>query len=197
MGDNYMADDKKIHKHGGKSSSAVLSASEVLKNVNLKSGDIFLDAGSGDGFISLEASGIVGENGKVFAVDVHEPSMAILRQKIEEKDLKNLNPVLADITSSIPVEDNSIDLYLTANVFHGIVGNAELDSTMKEINRVLKDDGVLAVVEFIKEEGMPGPPMDVRLEPQDVLNNIEKYGFEEKEVKQTGPYHYVVLASKK
>ncbi len=191
-----MAGDKKIHKHGGKSSSAILNASEVLKNVGLKSGDIFLDAGSGDGFISLEASEIVGATGEVYAVDVYEPSMDILRQKIEEKDLKNLNPVLADITSSIPVEDNSIDLYLTANVFHGIVGNDELDSTMQEINRVLKDEGVLAIVEFIKEEGTPGPPMDVRLEPQDVLDNIEKYGFLEKEIKQTGPYHYVVLASK-
>lgn len=192
-----MASDKKIHKHGGKSSSAILNASEVLKNVGLKSGDIFLDAGCGDGFISLEASEIVGETGEVYAVDVHEPSMDILRQKIEEKDLKNLNPVLADITSNIPVEDNSIDLYLTANVFHGIVGNDELDSTMQEINRVLKDDGILAIVEFIKEEGTPGPPMDVRLEPQDVLDNIEKYGFVEKEIKSTGPYHYVVLASKK
>jgi ubiquinone/menaquinone biosynthesis C-methylase UbiE len=139
----------------------------------------------------------VGENGKVYAVDVYEPSMDILRQKIEEKDLKNLNPVLADITSSIPVESKSVDVYFTANVFHGIVGNDELDSTMKEINRVLKDDGILAIVEFIKTEGTPGPPMDVRLEPQDVLDNIEKYGFQLKEIKETGPYHYLVLASRK
>jgi ubiquinone/menaquinone biosynthesis C-methylase UbiE len=139
----------------------------------------------------------VGENGKIYAVDVYEPSMDILRQKIEENDIKNVDPVLADITSSIPVENESVDVYFTANVFHGIVGNEELNSTMQEINRVLKDDGILAIVEFIKTEGTPGPPMGVRLEPQDVLDNIKKYGFEEKEIKETGPYHYLVLASKK
>ena len=122
--------------------------------------------------------------------------MNILKQEIRNQDLKNIEPLLADITSSIPVKDKSIDIYLTANVFHGIVGNNELDSTMDEINRVLKDDGVLAIVEFIKTEGTPGPPMDVRLEPQDVLDNIEKYGFEEKAIKETGPYHYLVLASR-
>lgn len=188
---------EKIHKHGGKSSSAILSASEVLKNVDLKSGDIFLDAGCGDGFISLEASKITGKNGKIYAVDVHGPSMDVLKEEIKDKELKNIEPLLADITSGIPVKDGSVDIYFTANVFHGIVGNDELDSTMEEINRVLKDEGVLAIVEFIKAEGTPGPPMDVRLEPQDVLDNIEKYGFQVKEIKETGPYHYVVLASKK
>lgn len=168
-----------------------------MKNVGIKEGDIFIDAGSGDGFISLEASKIAGENGKIYAVDVYEPSMDILKQEIRNQDLNNIEPLLADITSSIPVKDGLIDIYFTANVFHGIVGNEELDSTMNEINRVLKDDGVLAIVEFIKTEGTPGPPMDVRLEPQEVLENIEKYGFKEKEIKKTGPYHYLVLAERK
>lgn len=123
--------------------------------------------------------------------------MDILKQEIRNQDLKNIEPLLADITSSIPVKDGSVDIYFTANVFHGIVGNEELDSTMNEINRVLKEDGVLAIVEFIKTEGTPGPPMDVRLEPQEVLENIEKYGFKKKEIKETGPYHYLVLASRK
>ena len=35
-----MASDKKIHKHGGKSSSAILNASEVLKNAGLISAEI-------------------------------------------------------------------------------------------------------------------------------------------------------------
>lgn len=168
-----------------------------MKNVGIKEGDVLIDAGAGDGFISLEASKIAGEKGKIYAVDVYEPSMDILKQEIRNQDLKNIEPLLADITSSIPVKDKSVDIYFTANVFHGIVGNNELDSTMDEINRVLKDDGVLAIVEFIKTEGTPGPPMDVRLEPQDVLDNIEKYGFEEKAIKETGSYHYLVLASRK
>jgi ubiquinone/menaquinone biosynthesis C-methylase UbiE len=192
-----MTDEKKIHKHGGKSSKEILDASEVIKNVGILPGDIFLDAGCGDGFISLEASKIVGNDGKIFAADVHEISLDILRREIEEKNIVNIEPLLTDITNTIPIDNASIDVYFTANVFHGIVGNDEIDSTMKEIKRVLKDDGVLAIVEFIKVEGTPGPPMDIRLEPQEVMDKISNYGFEKKIVKKTGPYHYLLLASKK
>jgi ubiquinone/menaquinone biosynthesis C-methylase UbiE len=192
-----MTDEKKIHKHGGKSSKEILDASEVIKNVGVQPGDIFLDAGCGDGFISLEASKIVGNKGKIFAADVHEISLDILRREIEEKNILNIEPLLTDITNTIPIDNASIDVYFTANVFHGIVGNDEIDSTMKEITRVLKDDAVLAIVEFIKVEGTPGPPMDIRLEPQEVMDYISNYGFEKKIIKKTGPYHYLLLASKK
>lgn len=139
----------------------------------------------------------MGNDGKIFAADVHEISLDILRREIEEKNILNIEPLLTDITNTIPIDNASIDVYFTANVFHGIVGNDEIDSTMKEITRVLKDDGVLAIVEFIKVEGTPGPPMDIRLEPQEVMDNISNYGFEKKIVKKTGPYHYLLLASKK
>jgi hypothetical protein len=52
------------------------------------------------------------------------------------------------------------------------------------------------VVEFKKIEGTPGPPFDVRLNPQDVEDILIKYGFEVTETVEVGKYHYLVNSVK-
>ena len=109
------------HVHHGRSSKDILSAGEVLKATGLKMGDKFLDAGSGDGYISIEASNIVGDSGKIFALDVYPESIEILKKDIEKRDLNNIEPIVADIIDTIPLEENSIDNVLLANVLHGFI----------------------------------------------------------------------------
>jgi hypothetical protein len=36
--------EKKLHKHGGKSSEAILDAKRVLSSLQLSEGDVFMDA---------------------------------------------------------------------------------------------------------------------------------------------------------
>lgn len=192
-----MSDGKKGHVHHGKSTRGVLSADNVLTTAGLKSGDTFLDAGSGDGFISFAASSVVGEKGKVYALDVYPESVENVKKEVQKKGVKNLEAVLADLTDKIPLDDNSIDLCLMANVMHGFVENEEVEDVMKEVSRVVKPEGVLAVVEFKKMEEIPGPPMDVRLAPLDVEDILEQYRFESVLTAEVGLLHYLVKAVNK
>ena len=76
---------KKLHKHGGKSSEAVLDAKRVLSSIKLVEGEVFMDSGCGDGFISRTASQIVGSKGKILAVDQYSPSLDVLRDKVKKE----------------------------------------------------------------------------------------------------------------
>jgi ubiquinone/menaquinone biosynthesis C-methylase UbiE len=192
-----MADKKHGHVHHSKSTKDILSADRVLKAAGLKSGDVFLDAGCGDGFISFNAATIVGENGKVYAMDAYPESISVVRQEIKEKGTSNLEAFVADLTEKIPLDDDSIDLCVMANVMHGFVENNEVEPVMKEISRVIKSVGVFAVVEFKKIEGPPGPPFNIRLAPQDVEDIVTSYGFEAVEMDDVGDYHYLVKAVNK
>lgn len=185
------------HFHHGRSSKEILDSSRVLSAIGLKKGDTFLDAGCGDGYMSLTASQIVGEEGKVYALDVWEESINAFKEKIENNNIKNIEASVADITQKIPVEDENIDILYMGNVLHGFVENDEVENVMKEIQRVIKQGGLFAVVEFKKEESAHGPPLHVRITPDDVKEIVENYGFTVKEVKDVGTYHYAVISAKK
>ncbi len=192
-----MADKKHGHVHHSRSSWDILSADKVLSEAGLKSGDIFLDAGCGDGFISIAASSVVGDEGKVYAVDLYPESIDMVKKEVQEKGIKNLEATVADVTDKIPLDNDSIDLCVMANVLHGFVANDEVEEVINEIRRVIKPEGVFAVVEFKKMEGSPGPPFKVRITPGDVEEAIVPYGFEVMETVEVGDYHYLVKAVKK
>jgi len=185
------------HFHHGRSSRQILDSSKVLSAIGLKEGETFLDAGSGDGYMSIAASSIVGEKGKVYAVDIYEESMNILKNEIKDKKIKNITPIIADISEKIPIEDEIIDICYMANVLHGFVQNEDTDGVMKEITRIIKPQGVFAVIEFKKEDSTHGPPMHVRITPDEVKNIVENYDLTVKSIKDVGTYHYAVIAAKK
>ncbi len=192
-----MSDKKHGHVHHSKSTRDILNADRILKTAGLKSGDMFLDAGCGDGFISFTASSIVGEEGKVYAIDVYPESIAAVKKEIKEKSVNNIEAFVADLTEKIPLDDDSIDLCVMANVLHGFIENQEVEPVMKEIRRVIKPEGIFAVVEFKKIEGPPGPPFNVRVAPQEVEDVAALYSFEAVEMDVVGDYHYLVKARNK
>lgn len=190
-----MKKEKNKHIHQGKSTRDILDPGQVLLNVGIKPGNIFLDAGCGDGFISLEAASMVGEKGMVYAVDIYDKSLESLEKEIQTKKLINIRLLLADITRKLPLDDNSVDIYFMANVFHGLVANNEVKNTMKESLRILKPGGILAIVDFKKVKDTPGPPLEVRLEPDEIVEILVSYQLQKPKIMDTGPYHYLVLAS--
>ncbi|MGZ7136563.1 MAG: class I SAM-dependent methyltransferase, partial [Methanobacterium sp.] len=181
----------------GRSSRQILDPSRILSAIGLKEGETFLDAGAGDGYMSIAASSIVGENGKVYAVDIYEESMNTLKNEIKNKKIENIIPIIADITKKIPIEDEIVDKCYMANVLHGFVENDEVNEVMTEINRIIKPNGTFNVIEFKKIENTPGPPMHVRLNPEDVKNIIENHNLNVKSIEEVGKYHYAVIATKK
>jgi ubiquinone/menaquinone biosynthesis C-methylase UbiE len=188
--------EKHGHEHHGKTSRDILSAEEVLEATGLKKGDVFLDAGCGDGFISIEASNRVGNHGNIYALDVYPESIEIVKQEIKDRNLQNIDVILADITDTIPLNESIIDIVLMANVLHGFVASGEVDKVMNNIVRVLKQGGIFAVVEFRKDENSRGPPVNVRISPEVVSQILNAYGFDIVDTYEIGAYHYVVKGIK-
>lgn len=184
------------HVHHGKSTRDMLNSREVLLKTGLKKGDVFLDAGCGDGFVSLEASGLVGNDGSVIALDAHNESVENVQKEINKLGIKNARAVHADITRKTPIENKSVDMLFMANVLHGFVENKEIHDVIREVQRILKPGGTLAVVDFKKAEGTPGPPLSVRLSETDVEKIFAPSGYKVKKHAEAGQFHYLVLMEK-
>ncbi|MDI6643687.1 MAG: class I SAM-dependent methyltransferase [Methanobacteriaceae archaeon] len=180
------------HIHHGKSSRKHLDTEEVLSKIGLLRGDIFLDAGCGDGYFSIAASSKVEDSGKIYAIDIYKDSINHLKNEIQNNSIINIEPIVADITTKIPLPDESVDKCLMANVMHGFDKEQELDNVMSEISRVIKSGGNFFVVEFKKIKGTPGPPLDVRLNGTDIKDIVINYGFSFESSHNVGKYHLLV-----
>ena len=181
------------HHHAGKSSKAYLNAERVLQETGLKSGDNFLDIGCGDGYFSIAASKIVSNKGKVYALDSYEKSIVALKQQIHRESIGNIEAIVADVTKKMPLPDATTDVCLMANVVHGFLANGEVPSVMAETARVMKAGSTLAVVEFQKIAGPPGPPISIRMTPEELEDLISGYGFKKNKVAEVGPFHYAAM----
>lgn len=171
----------------------LLDSQKALKEIGLEEGNTLLDAGCGEGRFSIPASEIVGDNGKVYAVDSSEEAISSLKEEIKKKDMRNIKAFVGDITKRLPIEDEEVDVCLMANILHGLVVSKKIESALKEIFRVLKPNGTLAIIDFKKIDGPPGPPKSIRMTPEEVERIISKYGFKKKRVAEIGEYHYAVI----
>ena len=190
-----MKDEGMMSGHGcGGNLGAALDPEHVLEEIGLEAGDTLLDVGCGEGRFSLPAASVVGEEGKVLAFDTSEERIAALRRIIEERSLELIEAFVADVTQTIPVPDGQVDVCLVANVLHGLVESGTVEAALDEIRRVLRPDGVLAVVEFKKNvDRPPGPPLSVRLDPGELDRLLRQCGFELRSTTEVGSYHYLSL----
>jgi len=98
-----------------------------------------LEVGCGPGFFTMPAAKIVGEEGVVYAADVHPLAIERAKGKIEREGMKNVKPMLAN-ASETGLPDQSIDLAF-------IFGLRYIAGGLKNVvveNRILKPGGVLS-----------------------------------------------------
>ena len=177
----------------GKSSFGLIDTTKFFQELDLKKGTTFLDVACGWGAYSLAAADIVGKDGQVYAVDLFEEGITSLRKEADAKGIQNLATFVSNVAQKIPVDNDCVNVCLMATVLHDFVGDKVERQVMKEIVRVMKPNGVLAIVEYHKKEGPPGPPKRVRLSPEEVVKILSVYGYKQNRYTEIGPDNYLQI----
>lgn len=116
-------------------------SSKHFKTIELKRGQTVIDYGCGPARYIHDASKIVGETGKVIAVDIHPLAIKNVEAKIKKYNLKNVEAILADKYTTT-IKSNSADVVYAIDMFHMIKQPTEF---LTEICRLLKQDGILII----------------------------------------------------
>lgn len=123
---------------------------DKLLEIGVKPGDQVLDYGCGPGSFSIEAAKLVGESGKVFAVDVHPSAIESAKRRASKEGLTNIVPIQADSPSGLETE--SFDVVILYDIFHHF---SDPDAMLRELCRVMKPDAVLSFSDHhMKEEAI-------------------------------------------
>lgn len=162
----------------GPTSFHMQSPQLVFDRLMLKNGATFLDLGCGAGDYSLFAAKIVGKAGKVYSVDISRDNVDRLCRAASDIHIGNVFAECGNITNTLNYESDSIDVCLISTVLHifGLTSGAE--RMFREIRRVLKPEGRLSIIECKKEPMSFGPPMEMRLSPEELRAVVEPIGFE-------------------
>lgn len=177
------------HSHKGKSSESRLDPQTIVESLALQPGMRVMDAGCGGGYMTLRFSELVGETGSVIALDPDTGAIDDLSEVCVEKNLSNVTPLVGDITSRTPFDDESLDLIYISMVVHGFSSEA-LEGFRQEAARLLKRGGKLAVIEVHRRESPFGPPLELRYSP-DML--VKALGFRPAGTMDVGEHIYLQL----
>lgn len=175
----------------GVSSFALHDPKMIFREFKLKEGDLFLDLGCGAGDYAFYASRIVGVSGIVYALDKWPEVISVVTSKATSKGINNIKAMSCDITTSLPLKDNSIDVCLLATVLHIPDVTKNIKNLLKEIRRILKPEGRILVIEIKKEDMSFGPPMHMRLSPDDTESILSLNGFMKTGLTDLG-YSYMI-----
>ncbi|MBW1743765.1 MAG: methyltransferase domain-containing protein [Deltaproteobacteria bacterium] len=176
----------------GRSSFSLIDPEKVLGGLRLKPGSVFLDMACGAGQYAVAASEIVGDEGFVYAIDLWEEGITTLMEQMSVRGIRNIQAMVRDITKPIPIDRDCVDVCLMATALHELTLSQVADAALTEAARVLGSGGILAILEFDKIDRPPGPPIHIRLTPDDVERIVSPHGFSKEQVTDVGPYNYLM-----
>ena len=115
---------------------------KLLKDY-VKEGMVVLDVGCGPGLFSVEMAMMVGESGKVIAVDLQEGMLKKLEHKIAEKEIAERIELRQCEKNKIGVSER-VDFVLAFYMVHEVPNQMDF---FREIGSILKPNGKVFIIE--------------------------------------------------
>ncbi len=148
------------------------------------------DLGCGSGEWAIPLAEIL-ENGKVYAIDLLDEPLSVIRGKARDRGMENIELVKSDVEGLIPrLLADSLDLVLMTNLLFQL---KDQKAVFGEARRILKPGGLVLVIEW-NEDAAIGPEnkiAKVALEKMATGSGFSKVnGF------SAGNFHYGMIFKK-
>ena len=134
--------------------------------------DTVADIGCGPGFFTLPLAKVL-VNGKLYALDIDDEMLAACREKITQARMGNVE-ILKCGEFEFPLEPASVD-----GAFLAFVVQASPDKPrfLHEVRELIRPRGWCTVLEWYRKETEYGPPLERRIEPDELVKVAETAGF--------------------
>ena len=166
-------------------------APAILAQIGLMPGDTLVDIGSGDGYFSIPAARIVGQSGKIYALDVSAEAISKLKAAASAAGLNNIQTAVGEAKKTLLCK-GCADVVLMANALHDFNDPV---TALKNARLMLKSGGRLADLDWKKDKDqMHGPPFAKRFDQEKATALLTEAGFKIVSSTLVGPFHYLLVA---
>ncbi|MBC7120145.1 MAG: class I SAM-dependent methyltransferase [Candidatus Methanosuratus sp.] len=142
----------------------------ILNRVRIRDGDTIIDAGCGTGLLLEVASGIV--NGWLVGLDSSIGMLLQAKRKGVQADL-----VLGDV-ERMPFMDSSADVVFSVSVIQ-LADDPKM--AFKELKRILKKDGIMAI-SYLRKAGISPPKVEglkLAVHDSETMKDVFMIGYKE------------------
>lgn len=151
----------------------------VIQALLLRPGEAIADIGAGSGYFARRFARL---GGKVYAVDIDEGLLAILRKNAPA----NLVTILA-APDDPNLPEKSVDTIFFCDVLHHIENRA---AYLPKLRKALKPGGRVVDIDFYKRPLPLGPPESMKLSEEQVIAEFAAAGFRLTKRLDLLPYQY-------
>lgn len=147
-GESTRVTDEKQHVRTGARGYPYREKSEyVLKELDLKPGDVVVDIGAGDGWWAEKMAAAVGDQGVVHAGEVVQDKVDQMKKRFA--NVPQVKPYRCP-TDGTGLEENCCDLAFLSKTYHHLNKDGKVDY-LRHLRTVLKPTGRVVVIEHYRE----------------------------------------------
>jgi SAM-dependent methyltransferase len=165
---------------------------EIMDTLGIAEGSVVADIGAGGGWFTVRLARRVGANGIVYAEDIQPQMLEATMRRVAREGLGNVRRVMG--TSEDPrLPAGAIDAALIVDTYHEFDNP---DALLRNIAKSLKPNGRIGVVDF-KQDGLgPGPALEDRVDPEQIVRDAEAAGLRLVRRETFLPYQFLLVFSR-
>lgn len=170
----------------------------VLAATGLKPGMDVVDLCCGDGWFTLPIARIAR---RVFAIDIDANLLEVARHRLVDAGVTNCEFIAGDAYELASLVSRPVDFVFMANAFHGVPDRPRL---ARAVGATFGPAGRFAIVNWHRQPretttvlGEPrGPRTELRLSPDETIDDVEAGGLRLAALVEVPPYHYGAVFEK-
>lgn len=165
---------------------------DVIAALEVQTGAIVADVGAGGGYFTRRFADQVGPSGLVYATDVQEAMVRELNKRVIDKGYENVEIVQSEARDPmLPLQ--CCDLIFFAAVYKEI---QDRNAYLAHVRDALKPNGRVALIGFPPDGSRMGPPKEVRLSVERVVEEFSESGFTLTQTHDFLPMQYFLVFEK-
>lgn len=163
----------------------------IMDELAIADGSVVADLGAGGGWFTVRLARRVGPNGLVWAEDIQPQMIDAIRRRMQNERLTNVRTILG--TPSDPRLPRNLDAVLIVDAYRELEDPVTL---LQNVERSLKPQGKVGIVDFTPGGGGPGPAPDERVDPEAVIKAAAAAGLTLQKRLAVPPFQFLLVFGK-
>lgn len=165
----------------------------LIAHLNITTGETIADIGCGSGFFTDKFSRLVGERGRIYAIEIKDEHINTLNDYINDEHISNVSVIKGkEEVLELPEQVDKMFMCSLYHVLYGVTSDADRDKYLQSLVKLLKPDGELIIVDNgpVDDDTLPyhGPYISREL----IEYQLRFYGFRLVDYYQIIPQRYML-----